>query len=76
MSEPGIDHPEVDGEAHVSLPGRGITVLSCSSCGPIGPRPSLDAAATVTAGTRSVHSSADDAPVGRTRRCRSGTEAV
>lgn len=28
MSEPGIDHPEVDGEAHVSLPGRGITVSS------------------------------------------------
>jgi c-di-GMP-binding flagellar brake protein YcgR len=28
MSEPGIDHPEVDGEAQVSLPGRGITVSS------------------------------------------------
>ena len=28
MSEPGIDHPVVDGEAHVSLPGRGITVSS------------------------------------------------
>lgn len=28
MSEPGIDHPPVDGEAHVSLPGRGITVSS------------------------------------------------
>jgi hypothetical protein len=26
MSEPGIDHPVVDGEAQVSLPGRGITV--------------------------------------------------
>ena len=26
MSEPGIDHPEVDGEAQVSLPGRGVTV--------------------------------------------------
>jgi PilZ domain len=26
MSEPGIDHPEVDAEAQVSLPGRGITV--------------------------------------------------
>ena len=28
MSEPGIDHPVVDGEAHVSLPGRGFTVSS------------------------------------------------
>ena len=28
MSEPGIDHPVVDGEAHVSLPGRGISVSS------------------------------------------------
>jgi hypothetical protein len=28
MSEPGIDHPVVDGEAQVSLPGRGITVSS------------------------------------------------
>lgn len=28
MSEPGIDQPLVDGEAHVSLPGRGITVSS------------------------------------------------
>jgi len=28
MSEPGIDHPEVDGEAQVLLPGRGITVSS------------------------------------------------
>ena len=28
MSEPGIDHPEVDGEARISLPGRGITVSS------------------------------------------------
>ena len=28
MSEPGIDHPVVDGEAHVSLPGQGITVSS------------------------------------------------
>src|SRR5215217_819327 len=28
MSEPGIDHPEVDGEAQDSLPGRGITVSS------------------------------------------------
>src|SRR5215218_2810584 len=26
MSEPGIDHPVVDGEAQVSLPGRGITI--------------------------------------------------
>ena len=26
MSEPGIDHPEVDDEAQVALPGRGITV--------------------------------------------------
>ncbi len=28
MIEPGIDTPLVDGEAHVSLPGRGITVSS------------------------------------------------
>jgi hypothetical protein len=28
MSEPGIDSPEVDAEAQVSLPGRGITVSS------------------------------------------------
>jgi hypothetical protein len=28
MSEPGIDHPAVDAEAQVSLPGRGITVSS------------------------------------------------
>jgi hypothetical protein len=28
MSEPGIDHPEVDAEAQVSLPGRGITISS------------------------------------------------
>jgi hypothetical protein len=28
MSEPGIDSPEVDGEAQVALPGRGITVSS------------------------------------------------
>jgi PilZ domain len=28
MSEPGIDHPEVDGEAQVSVPGRGISVSS------------------------------------------------
>jgi hypothetical protein len=28
MSEPGIDHPAVDGEAHVTLPGRGLTVSS------------------------------------------------
>ena len=28
MSEPGIDVPVVDGEAHVSLPGRGITISS------------------------------------------------
>ena len=27
-SEPGIDHPEVDGEAQISLTGRGITVSS------------------------------------------------
>ena len=27
-SEPGIDHPEVDTEAQVLLPGRGITVSS------------------------------------------------
>jgi hypothetical protein len=26
MSEPGIDHPVVDGEAQVSLPGRGLSV--------------------------------------------------
>jgi c-di-GMP-binding flagellar brake protein YcgR len=28
MSEPGVDTPLGDGEAHVSLPGRGITVSS------------------------------------------------
>jgi hypothetical protein len=28
MSEPGIDHPEVEGEAQVSVPGRGISVSS------------------------------------------------
>ena len=28
MSEPGIDHPEVDTEAQVSLPGRGVAISS------------------------------------------------
>ena len=28
MSEPGVDHPEVDSEADITLTGRGISVSS------------------------------------------------